>query len=251
MTQMAIKKPIWKKFIVAQAGAGVNGLSLQHALPLDAFGITLAIPRLAYERYIDPKTSRGGAVRGFEVIGDKGREVGTRPFPGDTVFLRQTARGRRDPRRRPCPGQVLRHGARPGGRSGAAQGRAGDRHLDGPCRRRPRRGGRVHPAAAGERGPFDEDQSARRHGCDDDVSWLLLPIAVRRRATGSRGTGRTPRRRGPARSRPTSPRPARPAAACISSIRRPAGSCRRRRRVSLRQIKAPAPDAAASCCIDA
>ena len=86
MTQMAIKPPMWKKFIVAQAGAGVNGLSLQHALPLDAFRVFLAIPRAAYERYIDPKTSKGGAVRGFDVV----REVGSKPFPGEAVFLRQT-----------------------------------------------------------------------------------------------------------------------------------------------------------------
>jgi hypothetical protein len=86
MTQMAIKPPMWKKFIVAQAGAGVNGLSLQHALPLDAFRVYLAIPRAAWERYIDPKTSKGGAVRGFDVV----REVGSKPFPGEAVFLRQT-----------------------------------------------------------------------------------------------------------------------------------------------------------------
>jgi hypothetical protein len=86
MTQMAIKPPMWKKFIVAQAGAGVNGLSLQHGLPLDAFRVYLAIPRVAYDRYIDPKTSKGGAVRGFEVV----REVANRPFPGEAVFLHQT-----------------------------------------------------------------------------------------------------------------------------------------------------------------
>ena len=86
MTQMAIKPPMWKKFIVAQAGAGVNGLSLRHMLPLDAFRVYLAIPRAAWERYIDPKTSKGGAVRGFEVV----REVANKPFPGEAVLLRQT-----------------------------------------------------------------------------------------------------------------------------------------------------------------
>jgi hypothetical protein len=90
MTVMAQKKTQWKNFIVAQAGAGLNGLLLQHGLPLDAFRIYLAIPRLAWERYIDPKTSKGGAVRGFEQINATGREVANKPFPGDTVFLRQT-----------------------------------------------------------------------------------------------------------------------------------------------------------------
>ena len=50
------------------------------------FRIYLAIPLVAWERYIDPKTSKGGAVRGFDVV----REVANKPFPGDTVFLRQT-----------------------------------------------------------------------------------------------------------------------------------------------------------------
>ena len=100
MTQMAIKPPMWKKFIVAQAGAGVNGLSLQHALPLDAFKVYLAIPRAAWERYIDPKTSKGGAVRGFEPVDGKGREAVPKPFP-DAVILQADQPGGRDPRGRP------------------------------------------------------------------------------------------------------------------------------------------------------
>ncbi len=87
MAQMAIKKPAWTKFIVAQAGAGANTLTLHHALPLDQFAVHLAIPRAAWERYIDPRTSKAGALRGFEAV----REAGGKPFPGDTVFLRQTA----------------------------------------------------------------------------------------------------------------------------------------------------------------
>ena len=90
MTQMAMKPADVEEFIVAQAGAGVNGLSLRHMLPLDAFRIYLAIPRAAYERYIDPKTSKGGAVRGFEEINATGREGPTKPFPGEAVLLRQT-----------------------------------------------------------------------------------------------------------------------------------------------------------------
>jgi hypothetical protein len=89
MTLMAIKKPMWTKFIVAQAGAGVNALRLEHGLPLDAVRVYLAIPRPAYERYIDPKKSKGGAVRGLEAIHDGGREAVDRPFP-DAVILRQT-----------------------------------------------------------------------------------------------------------------------------------------------------------------
>lgn len=88
MTVMAAKKIDWTKFIVAQAGAGVNGLVLQHGLPLDTFQVTLAVPRPAYERYIDPKTSKGGAVRGLEVVRAGGRAT-DRPFP-DAVLLRQT-----------------------------------------------------------------------------------------------------------------------------------------------------------------
>jgi hypothetical protein len=84
--QMKALQPMWKKFMVAQAGAGVNGLSLHHALPLGAVEVYLAIPRAPYERYIDPKTSKGGVLRGFEVV----RPPKSRPFPGDTVFLRQT-----------------------------------------------------------------------------------------------------------------------------------------------------------------
>jgi hypothetical protein len=89
MTLMAIKKPAWTKFIVAQAGGGVNALRLEHGLPLDAVRVYLAIPRPAYERYIDPKKSKGGAVRGFEAIHDGGREAVDKPFP-DAVILQQT-----------------------------------------------------------------------------------------------------------------------------------------------------------------
>jgi hypothetical protein len=90
MTLMAIKKPMWKNFIVAQAGTGVNGLSMQHNLPLATVRVLIAIPRQAYERYIDPKTSKGGAVRGFEPIEGKGREAVPTPFP-DAVILQQTS----------------------------------------------------------------------------------------------------------------------------------------------------------------
>jgi len=90
MTLMAIKKPMWKNFIVAQAGTGVNGLSMQHNLPLATVQVLIAIPRQAYERYIDPKTSKGGAMRGFELIDGKGREAVPKPFP-DAVILQQTS----------------------------------------------------------------------------------------------------------------------------------------------------------------
>ena len=90
MTLMAIKEPMWKTFIVAQAGAGVNGLVMQHSLPLQTVRVLIAIPRQAYERWIDPKTSKGGALRGFEAIDDKGREAVPKPFP-DAVILQQTS----------------------------------------------------------------------------------------------------------------------------------------------------------------
>ena len=84
---MQMKKAMWKNFIVAQAGAGVNGLSLQHALPLKDFQVYLAIPRLPYDRYI----ANGGAMRGFELLREAASfEEGGKPFPGETVFLRQT-----------------------------------------------------------------------------------------------------------------------------------------------------------------
>ena len=86
MTQMAIKPPMWKNFIVAQAGAGVNGLSLQHALPIDAFK---RLPRdpargvRALHRSQDQQGRRGARLRG-------GPRGGQQAVPGDTVFLRQT-----------------------------------------------------------------------------------------------------------------------------------------------------------------
>jgi hypothetical protein len=86
MTLMAIKEPMWKTFIVAQAGDGVNRLVMQHGLPLQTVRVFIAVPRPAYEHYIDPKTRRGGAVRGFEVV----REAMPKPFP-DAVILRQTS----------------------------------------------------------------------------------------------------------------------------------------------------------------
>jgi hypothetical protein len=84
----AKKQLVWQNFIVDQAGAGLNGLLLQHALPTEAFQLYLAIPTAIYERYIADKGSKGGgAVRGFEVV----RETASKPFP-DAVILHQTAR---------------------------------------------------------------------------------------------------------------------------------------------------------------
>jgi len=77
------KQLVWQNFMVDQAGTGVNGLVLQHALPPEAFQLYLAIPTAIYERYI----AKGGAVRGFEVV----RETASRPFP-EAVILHQTAR---------------------------------------------------------------------------------------------------------------------------------------------------------------
>ncbi|HMK02044.1 MAG TPA: hypothetical protein VK552_22215 [Reyranella sp.] len=155
MTLMAIKKPMWKNFIVAQAGTGVNGLSMQHNLPLATVQVLIAIPRQAYERYIDPKTSKGGAMRGFEPVDGKGREAVPKPFP-DAVILQQTSQT--------AEIQVADHGADHGlGREryfGMAIGFAGD-----PARLRDTRLGDIavaHTAQDGIVGGFTLRPLARR-----------------------------------------------------------------------------------------
>jgi hypothetical protein len=86
MALMAIKKPIWTNFIVAQAAQGSNGLMLQHpGWPDDAVRFHLAIPRAPFDRYIAP-----AGHRGFELV----REGLPKPFP-DAVILRQTTPGAR------------------------------------------------------------------------------------------------------------------------------------------------------------
>jgi hypothetical protein len=85
VAEMGLKKIMWTNFIVAQAGAGWNELTLQQALPADAFRFTFAIPRAAWERWIRPRPSKGGVVRGLEVVTD----APSKPFP-DAVILRQT-----------------------------------------------------------------------------------------------------------------------------------------------------------------
>jgi hypothetical protein len=85
MAVMGLKKIQWTNFIVAQAGKGWNELTLQQALPAEAFRFFFAVPRAAWERWIDPRTSKGGVVRGLEVVHD----VASKPFP-DAVILRQT-----------------------------------------------------------------------------------------------------------------------------------------------------------------
>jgi hypothetical protein len=83
--EIGMKKIKWTNFIVAQAGAGWNELTLQEALPPDAFQFYFAIPRVAWERWIDPRTSKGGVVRGLEVVTD----APSKPFP-EAVILRRT-----------------------------------------------------------------------------------------------------------------------------------------------------------------
>jgi hypothetical protein len=83
---MAMKKPIWTNFILAQAGVGPNNLTIQATgWPADSVGFSFAIPREPYERYIAPTTQRG-----FEPV----REGVPKPFP-DAVILRQTTPGAR------------------------------------------------------------------------------------------------------------------------------------------------------------
>ncbi len=85
-TLMALKKPFWTNFILAQAGLGPNGLSIQQAgWPADAVHFYLAIPKEPYERYVAP-----AGIRGFEMV----REGIPKPFP-DAVILRQTTPGAR------------------------------------------------------------------------------------------------------------------------------------------------------------
>ena len=83
--EVGMKKIKWVNFIVAQAGAGWNELILETALPADAVHFWFAVPRAAYERWIDPRTSKGGAVRGLEVTSD----APSKPFP-EAVILRAT-----------------------------------------------------------------------------------------------------------------------------------------------------------------
>jgi hypothetical protein len=86
MAQMMIKTPMWTNFILAQAGAGMNGLVAQAPdWPADATRFYFAIPSAPYERYV----AKSG-LRGFEVV----REGVPKPFP-DAVILRQTAPGAR------------------------------------------------------------------------------------------------------------------------------------------------------------
>ena len=101
MALMAIKKPIWINFILAQAGQGSNGLLLQHhGWPVDDVRFYLAIPRAPYERYVAP-----AGHRGFEVV----REGIPKPFP-DAVILRQAAPGARLVVADHDPGTARRHG---------------------------------------------------------------------------------------------------------------------------------------------
>jgi hypothetical protein len=100
---MAIKKPMWTNFIVAQAGAGPNGLLVQASgWPAAATRLYFAIPSAPYERYV----AKGGH-RGFEVV----REGVPKPFP-DGVILRQTTPGARLEIADHDPGHVrrVRHG---------------------------------------------------------------------------------------------------------------------------------------------
>jgi hypothetical protein len=84
MALMAIKKPLWINFIVAQAAQGSNSLMLQHpGWPTDALRFHLAIPRAPFERYVAP-----AGHRGFELV----KEGLPKPFP-DAVILRQTTPG--------------------------------------------------------------------------------------------------------------------------------------------------------------
>ncbi len=143
--EIGMKKIKWANFIVAQAGAGWNELTVQTALPADAVHFYVAIPKAAYERWIDPRTSKGGVVRGLEVTSD----APSKPFP-EAVILRQTGR-RADPRGAACRGEgaLLRHVDRDRGRPGRAAARARQRRVGGAQGAgRPRRG-RLHAEGAG------------------------------------------------------------------------------------------------------
>ncbi|MFI5000088.1 MAG: hypothetical protein ACHQK9_09435 [Reyranellales bacterium] len=85
MTLMGAAKQLgWQKFVVEQAGAGLNGLSIQHGLPGYGLGFYVAVAAEPYAQFV----AKGGSHRGFEVV----REVPHKPFP-DAVILRQTTPG--------------------------------------------------------------------------------------------------------------------------------------------------------------
>ena len=84
ITAQGAKKIEWKKFIVAQAGGGMNSLALQHALAADTARLLVAVPRQTFERYL------AKSLRGWEPV----REVSSKPFP-DAMILHQTTKGAR------------------------------------------------------------------------------------------------------------------------------------------------------------
>lgn len=85
ITTMGAKQIKWTNFIVAQADAAPNELLPQHHLSPDVFAVYIAIPRRSFTTHVDPRTSKGGAYRGFTVVTDGI----AKPFP-EAVILRQT-----------------------------------------------------------------------------------------------------------------------------------------------------------------
>jgi hypothetical protein len=82
MTLMSAKKIQWKTFMVAQAGKGLNVLSLKHALPAAAANFYVGVPKQTFERWI----AKGGSYRGFEQV----RAPSSKPFP-DAVILQASS----------------------------------------------------------------------------------------------------------------------------------------------------------------
>jgi hypothetical protein len=85
-TLMALAKPLWTNFILAQAGQGLNGLTIRYlGWPTDLARFYFAIPSDPFERFVVE-----GGHGGFEIV----RDGVPKPFP-DAVILRQMVPGSR------------------------------------------------------------------------------------------------------------------------------------------------------------
>jgi hypothetical protein len=85
MTAKGARALHWQTFMMSQAGAGLNALSVQSMLPADAARYSFALPTAMFDRYV----AQGGKLRGFERVSDVAK-----PFP-DAVILRESAPGAR------------------------------------------------------------------------------------------------------------------------------------------------------------
>lgn len=80
----------WANAVISQVGAGLNGLSLQHSLPAEAFTVYLGMPTRTFEAYVGEQ-----GLRGWELVRDGRQGPLRKPFP-DCVVLRQTGKAQGD-----------------------------------------------------------------------------------------------------------------------------------------------------------